>query len=88
MDTKIDKSTLIENLLTIDVVANHCGTSVRTLLLVLAGDMRVINQLSLSEMSSLFEDTAEILSNYNAGLKESIDVSKLEDYQVTRRRAF
>lgn len=59
----------------------------RTLFLVLAGDKRVINELSLEDMADLFNETPEILSLYGSCTRDYFDASKLADYIDNQRRA-
>lgn len=59
----------------------------RTLLLVLAGDQRTINELSLEDLSELFAESTSIICIYNEKLEFVLDESKLEDFHKICRRA-
>lgn len=84
----LDKKKMISNLLTLEEDTQGPDDNLlRTLLLVLAGDMRIIEQLSLTDMSNLFTDAADIIRNYEASSMECLDVSKLKDSRSTGRRA-
>lgn len=66
---------------------NEKSQRLRTLFLVLAGDKRVINELSLEGMADLFHETPEILSLYESCAEDYFDASKLVDYKNNQRRA-
>lgn len=66
---------------------NEKSQRLRTLFLVLAGDKRVINELSLEGMADLFNETPEILSLYDSCAEDYFDASKLVDYKNNQRRA-
>lgn len=66
---------------------NEKNQRLRTLFLVLAGDKRVINELSLKGLADLFNETPEILSLYDLCTKEYFDASELVDYRNNQRRA-
>lgn len=86
IDNKIlAKSILEQNDVSLDFINNK--NSLRTLLLVLAGDSRVIDQMSLRDMSDLFNDAIELLTEYNNASKTCLNISMLENYQVAHRRA-
>lgn len=86
IDNKIlAKSILEQKDVSMDFMNNR--NSLRTLLLVLAGDSRVIDQMSLRDMSDLFNDAIELLTEYNNASKTCLNLSMLENYQVAHRRA-
>lgn len=66
---------------------NERSQKIRTLFLVLAGDRRVINDLSLEGMADLFNEAPEILDNYNSCSGDYFDASLLVDYMNIQRRA-
>ena len=66
---------------------NEKSQRLRTLFLVLAGDKRVFNALSLEGMADLFHETPEILSLYESCAEDYFDASKLVDYKNNQRRA-
>lgn len=59
----------------------------KILFLVLAGDQRVINKLSLEDMAGLFEDAADLLGYYSNCLEYQFSESLMEDYADAVRRA-
>lgn len=78
----------LSKLKTVDVQKLHeKNQKLRTLFLVLAGDTRVINELSLEGMADLFNETPDILSLYASGTNEYFDESQLVDYKNIQRRA-
>lgn len=86
IDNKIlAKSILEQKDVSMDFMNNR--NSLRTLLLVLAGDSRVIDQMSLKDMSDLFNDAIELLTEYNNVSRTCLNISMLENYQVAHRRA-
>lgn len=90
MTVRIDNKILAKSILeqkdvSMDFMNNR--NSLRTLLLVLAGDSRVIDQMSLKDMSDLFDDAIEVLTEYNNAPKTCLDTSSLESYQIAHRRA-
>lgn len=66
---------------------NEKSQRLRTLFLVLAGDKRVIDELSLEGMAGLFNETPEILGLYDSCTEDYFDASKLVDYKNNQRRA-
>lgn len=84
----LDKKKMISNLLALEEDTQGPDDNIlRTLLLVLAGDMRIIEQLSLTDMSNLFTDAADIIRNYEASSMKCLDMSQLKDVRSIRRRA-
>ena len=66
---------------------NEKGQKLRTLLLVLAGDKRVIDELNMGGIAELFRETPELLSLYDSQTMGCFDASQLVDYRNTLRRA-
>lgn len=60
---------------------------IRTLFLVLAGDKRVIDEISMEGISELFSDAPDLLNAYGSQAQGCFDVSQLVDYKNTLRRA-
>lgn len=86
----VDLEKLIINLSGIpreDKFDPEAGEELKKLLLVLAGDQRVIKKLTLEDMAMMFGDASRLLGQYTDqpgyGFKEAL----LEDYLDIRRRA-
>lgn len=85
----LDMDSLIKNLDGIseeEEIAEKRG-KLRTLLLVLAGDQRTINELSLEDLAELFAESTSIISIYNEKLEYVLDEDKLKDFYNICRRA-
>lgn len=86
----VDFEILMENLTKIpreDEFDPDAGEELRTLLLVLAGDQRVISKLSLEDMAELFDDSVWLLEQYSARLENSFNEEAMENYADVMRRA-
>ncbi len=86
----LDLERLMKNLSEIpqeDEFDPEAGEELKKLFLVLAGDQRVINKLTLEDMARLFDDAAWLLGRYAEQVDYRFNESKLEDYVDARRRA-
>lgn len=86
----VDFEKLIENLSEIpeeDEFDPEAGEELKKLFLVLAGDQRVINKLTLEDMAGLFDDAAWLLNHYSDQADCGFDEAILEDYADIMRRA-
>lgn len=87
---EIDVKLLVENLEKIPEEENILPESrkrLKLLLLVLAGDQRVIQDLSLEEVEELFSETPSLLSIYNEDVSNYFNENMLENYSCFGRRA-
>ena len=84
-----DMDLIIENLDGISEEAEIAEKrkNLRTLLLVLAGDQRTINELSLEDLAGLFAESTSIISIFQEKLEYVLDEDKLQDYYKICRRA-
>ena len=85
-----DKKLLAENLEKIpeeESGLSEKNRELRTLLLVLAGDQRVIRSLSLEDMAYLFAESTSLLSCFWGDLSYHFAESKLENDSHAGRRA-
>lgn len=86
----LDAKLLIENLKKIPEEENMVPKEkerLKVLLLVLAGDQRVIRGLSLDDMEDLFSETAMLLNGYREGMPDYFNEDRLENYKYAERRA-
>lgn len=86
----VDLEKLIINLSGIpreDEFDPEAGEELKKLLLVLAGDQRVIKKLTLEDMAMMFGDASRLLGQYTDQLEYGFKEALLEDYLDIRRRA-
>lgn len=87
---KLDKELLKRNLEEIqepDVEMQENRELLRRLLLVLAGDQRVISELSLEDLEELFSVSTSLLWNFQEKPDNYFNESKLVNYAAACRRA-
>lgn len=59
----------------------------KKLLLLLSGDKRVADQITMTEIAMLFDDSYSLLNLYFDSLDDVFDCRKLNDIQISCRRA-
>ncbi|WP_304428968.1 hypothetical protein [uncultured Acetatifactor sp.] len=85
---ELDKEMLAENLEKIpelDEEIRDRSNMLRVLLLVIAGDMRVIDRLSLSDMEELFASSTSLLETYSQTPDYHFHEVRLVNYGGCRR---
>ena len=86
----IDLERFVQNLSEIpqeQEVTTDDRKELKKLLLVLAGDQRVIRKLTLEDVSDLFNSAQQLLDSYESEWEYGFKTSALEDYMDAGRRA-
>lgn len=87
---ELDAKLLIKNLRKIPEDENEISEKakkMKCLLSVLAGDQRVIQDLSMDDIAELFAETPSILSGYDQDVSTHFCESRLENFRCMELRA-
>ncbi len=87
---ELDAKLLYENLRKIPEEENEIserGKKMKRLLCILAGDQRVIQDLSMDDIAELFAETPSILRGYNQEVSTYFCESSLENFRYMELRA-